>query len=70
MKPEEKLNAIHQTEATSVLEGFLPGSANLETDRSVPPAGNFEEAIAELSDYVRLHGTADGFVYSKMQTIL
>lgn len=69
MKPNEKLNAFHQAETTSILEGFPRGSANLEADRSVPPAGNFEEAIAELAEYVRMHNTAEGFVYSKSQTV-
>lgn len=67
MKPDEKLNAIHQAEATSILEGFLPGSAKLKSDRSVPTDGNFEGAIAELAEYVKIDNPAEGFAYSKTQ---
>lgn len=59
MNPNDKSgiqNSIEKVDATSILESFLPSGARIEADRLVPPAVSFEEAIAELTEYVTLHG--------------
>lgn len=45
---------------------FSPEKAKSE---NLAQAGNFEESIAELAEWVRIHGSAEGFVYSKSQVV-
>jgi hypothetical protein len=61
--------AITQVDAIFRLEGFEPSDSILETDRVVLAGlGTYAESAQLLIEYVKLHKTADGFIYKNLMT--